>query len=281
MPHHHTEHVSAGFFDLWSPFWMVTIILLIIGYLVWCNHRVTERVSFKQKFFFITGLVTIFIAEGTPLSYYGHHYVFSFHMIQMALMYLVVPPLLLLGMPASLLKPLLLRSKVKKVVWFMSNPLIAILLFNMLFSFYHIPSIFDTAMKYDYVHIPYHILLFASAMLMYWLIVGPVPELNRLSPLMKLAYIFGNGVLLTPACALIIFSDQVLYSTYANATQLFESLPPIEDQQLGGTLMKIIQEIVYGTALGAVFYSWARKEKAKDKEELEAIQAANLTPRMK
>jgi putative membrane protein len=41
-------------------------------------------------------------------------------------------------------------------------------------------------------------------------------------------------------------------------------LPLVEDQQLGGIMMKIIQEFVYGTLLGIIFFKWARQERARD-----------------
>jgi putative membrane protein len=48
---------------------------------------------------------------------------------------------------------------------------------------------------------------------------------------------------------------------------MFFALPLLEDQQLGGVLMKIIQEIVYGTVLFFVFMEWYRKEQEKEKLE--------------
>ncbi|MEX2104924.1 MAG: cytochrome c oxidase assembly protein, partial [Bacilli bacterium] len=198
MPNH-THHVTAGFFELWNPTWIVITCILIAGYLFIVEKSKgsfveAEVVPFMQKFYFISGLIMLYVAQGTPLSYYGHHYLFSFHMMQMAIMFLIVPPLLLLGTPAWLLRPILGKPAIKKIFGFITNPLIAILLFNGLFSFYHLPSVFDAVMSHPLLHTSYHLILFASAMLMYWLIVCPVPEFNRLSPLLKLAYIFGNVV---------------------------------------------------------------------------------------
>jgi putative membrane protein len=41
---------------------------------------------------------------------------------------------------------------------------------------------------------------------------------------------------------------------------MFNGLPLLEDQQLGGVLMKIIQEIVLGYVLGVIFFAWFKKE---------------------
>jgi putative membrane protein len=45
----------------------------------------------------------------------------------------------------------------------------------------------------------------------------------------------------------------------------------VEDQQTGGVIMKIIQEIVYGTVIGYVFFRWARREREKEKNEAPAL----------
>ena len=110
-----------------------------------------------------------------------------------------------------------------------------------------------------------------------------------MSGLLKLGYIMADGILLTPACALIMFSDTALYSTYSDPSawaeamklcvpldmlsgmtltgpEMFSSMPVFEDQQLGA-VMKIIQEIVYGTFLAIIFFGWVRKERAKDEKD--------------
>jgi putative membrane protein len=100
-----------------------------------------------------------------------------------------------------------------------------------------------------------------------------------MTDLQQMGYIFFNGVLITPACMLIIFTHQTLYPAYVEGSQMIHFfLPPIEDQQLGGTLMKIIQEIVYGTALAYVFFKWFRKERKKDDEEEAVAEIDRLRP---
>jgi putative membrane protein len=85
-----------------------------------------------------------------------------------------------------------------------------------------------------------------------------------------MAYIFANGVLLTPACALIIFAGTVIYPSYDHVNVLGENLPAIHDQQLGGTLMKVLQELVYGWILAHVFFKWYHTERKKDEDDEEA-----------
>jgi putative membrane protein len=46
-------------------------------------------------------------------------------------------------------------------------------------------------------------------------------------------------------------------------------MSPLHDQQLGGVIMKIIQEIVYGIMLGRVFFAWYKKDQAESERDMQ------------
>jgi len=282
--HLHTNHLTnqdPGFFTLWNPEYMLLTILLAYLYLRAVGtgrerFANSSPVSSLQKISFLTGLALFYTAVGSPINYYGHHVLFSAHMFQQSILFMTVPPLLLLGTPAWLLRPLLNKAAIAKAVSIASHPILAVTTFNVLFSFYHLPFIFDAIMEYQALHFVYHVILFVTAVQMWWLITCPVPEWNRLTHLKKMGYIFANGVLLTPACALIIFADNSLYTTFANAPQVIYWLPSLDDQQLGGVLMKLIQEFAYGTGLWYVFTQWYRKENPADKiDQIDPMEATD------
>lgn len=71
--------------------------------------------------------------------------------------------------------------------------------------------------------------------------------------------------------ALCVPAD-TLASLDLTGPEMFFSVPLLYDQQLGGILMKIIQEIIYGIMLFFAFREWYRKEKEKEKLETIASQ---------
>mgnify|MGYP001495184096 CR=1 FL=1 len=286
---------SFSFQALWSPEFFPFLFLVAYFYF-WAvgpgkkHFQDVEPVPVYKKIVFLSGLGLFYLSFGGPLYLIGH-LMFSVHMIQMAVGLLIAPPLLLLGTPSWLLKGLILKIPFRKHVKWIGNPIFAVLLFNALFSFYHFPVIFDYLMVERILHNSYLVLLFASAMMMWWTIVAPVQEWNRLSELKRIGLIFLDGMLLTPACALIIFSNTALYATYTDpqtwAQVMSLCLPPgqtvspefieqfmwlslLEDQRLGGVLMKVIQEVIYGSFLGYVFFQWMGREKRKE-EQLEWV----------
>ncbi|CAH1224547.1 hypothetical protein PAECIP111891_05690 [Paenibacillus allorhizoplanae] len=265
----------GGFFDLWNP--VLLLIVVVIGYsygrfVVKGMVRVakSEPISISQQLLFYAGLILFYIGQGSPINYIGHHYLFSMHMLQQTILYLIVPILIWLGTPAWLVRSCMKNRVFRGLFSFFTRPLIALFMFNMLFSIYHMPFIMDYLMKNDVPLLAYHTMLLVTAFIMWFPVFCPLPELNRLNDLKKMAYIFGNGVLLTPACALIIFADSIIYDMYNNVTVPFAHLSPLDDQQLGGVIMKILQEIIYGATLAYIFFRWYRRER-KDEDELDPI----------
>lgn len=281
---------------LWRPVELVIAIAIVAVYIILTGPKRSmfpdsAPVSFGKKALFIGGVAIYYFAQGGPLNLLGH-LMFSAHMTAMTLAYLIAPPLLLLGIPGWLIRPLLAKRGAMKIVRVLTHPLAAVLTFNILFSFYHMPYIHDYVMTNFGVHRLFFTALLIAALMMWWPIIEPVPETSQLGELKKMAFIFANGVLITPACALIIFAENPLFATYndpqmwatamgyclpANSAALlldqfqgpefFSVFGAREDQQLGGVIMKIMQEITYGAALAYTFFSWYTRERANDKLE--------------
>ncbi|MDL4841296.1 cytochrome c oxidase assembly factor CtaG [Aquibacillus rhizosphaerae] len=280
-----------GFRGLWSPYYMIFIVGLGIAY-----YLIT--VTFRDKFtnedtppsnaqyvYFYVGLLLLYIVKGSPVDLVSH-IMFTSHMVQMALYYLVFPILMIKGIPAWIWRKVFSLPVLRNMLYVLTKPLIALLLFNGLFSIYHIPSIFDFAKANELAHTVITTGILITAFLMWWPVFTPLKEMDKMSPLLKIGYIFANGVLITPACGLIIFSTHSLYTTYSDTggwmqalalcvpsnvlsglslsgPEMFSPIPIVEDQQLGGILMKITQEVVYGIVLARVFYGWFGKESHK------------------
>lgn len=283
---------TFGFRALWNPGILLFMAGIAAAYLGLVGSfrsyfKDSAPVPLSKKILFLTGLLIFYLAYGGPLYLLGH-LMFSAHMLQMAMLYFFVPPLLILGLPDWFLRAILQIPGVNPVIRFFTHPFPPLLLFNGFFSIYHLPYVFDQLTTRYFLHIFYLLFLFALAVMVWWTIIDPLPQTSRLSPLKKIAFIFAEGALLTPACALLIFANQPLYKSYTDpdvwlrameyclppnfsnpevllgGPGTFALLPPLEDQQLGGILMKILQEITYGIALGYVFIQWIKTEKLKE-----------------
>lgn len=284
-----------GFRALWSPFFFLVLVLILIGYFLITvkfreRFRNSEPLTRKQGTIFTLTIILLYIVKGSPVDLMGH-IMFYAHMTQMAILYLVIPPMLIIGVPQWVWRSVLQQPIIKPAFKFFTNPLIALILFNGMFSLYHIPDVFDVIKVDMWLHAIYTSVLFLMAIFMWWPLVNQLEDYQTLSGVKKVGYIFADGILLTPACALIIFADVPMYATFSDPSswmqalelcvpastlagldlsgpEMFNSMSLIHDQQLGGVLMKVIQEIVYGYVLAQIFFSWYRKEqKESDMEQ--------------
>lgn len=292
-----------GFKALWSPYFLTALLIVTAAYfllLVKYRTRIkkSEPLTQRQAILFLISVFLLYAIKGSPLDIMAH-LMFYVHMIQMAVLVLVIPPIFILSIPPWVWRSLLSLKIVRLVFSFFTQPLIALFVFNGLFSFYHIPLIFDHVMQNRWLHAGYSVLLFIVAVFMWWPLMNELPESQTLSGIKKVGYIFADGILLTPACALIIFASTPMYSTYSDprawgaamslcvgsstfsnlnisGPQLFSSMSILHDQQLGGVIMKVIQEIIYGTMLGRVFFEWYKKDQEDSEREQKAMLHPNL-----
>lgn len=276
-----------GFRALWSPYFLAALILITLGYFLLLGKykdrfKNASPLTGRQIAYFLSAMVLLYAVKGSPVDLLGH-IMFSFHMTQMAVLYLVIPPLFILAVPDWLWRSVFSFSWMKPAASLVKKPLAALLIFNIIFSLYHVPLVFDFVKTSMWLHAGYTVLLFILALYMWFPLVNTMEEFQSLSGVKKVAYIFGSGILMTPACGLIIFSDHPLYETYSSSAawaaamelcvpagtlaslnlsspEMFNGLPLMEDQQLGGVIMKIIQELVLGVVLGYIFYAWYNKE---------------------
>ncbi|MDC3412319.1 cytochrome c oxidase assembly protein [Aquibacillus sp. 3ASR75-11] len=249
--------------EIINPVVLLSLLVIYIAYLFVIKRRTNLKISFLKKVSFFFGLFTTYIALAGPISILANNSIFSAHMLQQSLMYVVMPPLILVGLP-EVFYHFVDKKLSKPVLRLLKSPLIGLLLFNSLWSFYHIPTFYENISHNLALLQLTHVVITSSAFLMWIQVLAPEGVISNLSPLKKIGYMFLNGMLITPACALIIFSQDVLYSSMFQAPILFSWQSPLDDQQLGGIIMKIVQEFAYGSVIGYIFYKWAKGERAKD-----------------
>lgn len=279
-----------GFRALWSPYLAAFIIFITVVYFLLAKRlSKNQTADRRQNILFLAAMFLFYVTMGSPLDLLSH-IVFSAHMLQMAILYLLIPPLFILGISEAVWEKVMRLPVIRILFRFFSRPLIPLLLFNALFSLYHLPFLFDAAKTNEAYHFTAVALIFVASFYMWWPLVNTIENKKQLSGLMKLGYIMANGILLTPACALIMFSEAPLYHTYTDSEawidalklcvpsdmlqsislggpEMFNTLPPLEDQQLGAIVMKIFQEIILGSFLAIVFFDWVKKEREKDQTE--------------
>jgi putative membrane protein len=208
---------------------------------------------------FLLGVLVLFIALVSPIETLGDRYLLTAHMIQHMLITLIAPPLLLLGTPRWLFRPLLRLPLARPIGRVLTSPLVAFLAFNVTFIAWHVPAFYELTLNSLPVHILEHIMFIVTATLTWWPVFSPLDELPPLSAPAQCLYLFFESLPPTILGALITFAGSVLYPTYTRAPRVW-GLSPAIDQQIAGLIMWIPGALVFFTVLTVVFFRWLNRE---------------------
>jgi len=215
---------------------------------------------------FTAGVLVIFFSLLSPLHVLSDQYLFSAHMTQHVLLTLVAPPLLILGAPDWLIRPLL-RPNWSFYLWrILTRPVVTIVVFNLIFAMWHVPGLYNLSVTYHAVHIFEHLLFIGSAILMWWPLTSSMSEFPRLSYPLQMIYLFVLSVAQIIVFVFITFSRQPLYEWYVNAPEIW-SISPLADQQIGGIIMKVGGSALFLTLLVVAFFRWYNDEERRTKLE--------------
>jgi len=240
------------------PSVLVGVVALAVIYRA-ATHRPVARPTPAERLAFAGALATILLALDGPVDAAADTRLFTAHMIQHLLLTLVVPPLLLLGLPAGAVRPVLRLPGVARVARALVHPVVAFALYGAVLVAVHLPVVFEAMVRDRTVHVVLHLALLASGTILWWPIASPVPELPRLPYPGQMLYLF---LLLTPMAAVaapITLAPGVLYPWYAEGPRPW----PIDvhaDQVLGGLVMWVGAGFYLLCVLSAVFFRWARHE---------------------
>lgn len=223
------------------------------------------RVRRRQVALFLSGVLAVYLVAGTPVHVLSERYLLSVHMFQHTVFVLVAAPLLLAGIPAWMWQALLRQPRVMPVARRLTNPLLAFGLVNAVLVISHLPGTVDYALNHHWFHLLVHVALVASALLMWWPVLSPVPELPRLSAPLQMAYLFLQSLLPTVIASFVTFADGVVYSFYAQAPRTW-GLSPVEDQQLGGGIMKVMGSLILWSFIAVAFFQWYAREQRESQE---------------
>jgi putative membrane protein len=265
----HTESFSWSEFKIYPSFFVGWVLFAAAYYLFVGPLRRyfpgSSRVPAARIASFTAGLLLMLGALQGPLHELSDYFLFSAHMVQHLAVMLVMPPLLLYGMPDWMVRALLRVPGFRPVARWLTLPLVAFMLNNGIFGAWHFPVPYDMMMRNHDVHITMHLMIMTSGMIMWWPVMSPLPELPRIAPPLQMLYLFILGVPMMVVAALITFSDTALYTWYAEAPRIFP-ITVLDDQRLGGAIMWVPGALVLWLAISLVYFRWTRPELREDEE---------------
>ncbi|MGY0694223.1 cytochrome c oxidase assembly protein [Virgibacillus sp. FSP13] len=241
---------------LYGSAWNVPLLLFLIGvaflYGYWLHRHTAIKAYSKQPILFLLSLSLFYMAIGSPFSAISP-LSFSLHMIQMSVLYFIVPPIFMLGIPESIFKAIRKLPAIKGILKLFPPPKAALVAFAVLFFLYHVPVMLNMLSQFAFIQYIYLFLLFLLAFHMWTPITSPDSS-RRLHKEQLKRYAFKSSLFIMPACLLFIVNALVNgmdnpFLTQRTAhlcipyqtTSSFSLLPPPfntkYDQMLAGVFM--------------------------------------------
>lgn len=245
----------------WSPpIWLnVSLCLLTLIYARgWIRVRVASPALIRPSRFvaFVAGISAVWLAIGSPLEAFDDVSL-TVHMVQHLLLMAVAPPLILAGAPAL---PLLqgvphavnryvtgpvLRSRfVKSFVHAATHPVICWLAATLALIVWHLPSVFELALRWDWLHELEHASFLVAGLLFWWPVVQPWPSVPRWPQWSIPLYLFAATFPCDVLSGFLVFCDRVVYSSYLSVPTLF-GFSPLQDQECAASLMWVAVTLIF------------------------------------
>lgn len=212
---------------------------------------------------FLGGLAALFLALGSPIEPFAT-FLLQVHMIQHLLLMMVAPPLLWLGAPLfptirGLPRPIrtywlvpALRSRhIRGLFARLSRPGPALALYVFITWFWHVPAVYEVALRSGGWHRLQHLCFLGASLLFWHPVVRPYPSRPRWSPWLLIPYLLAADVSNTVLSALLTFSGEVLYPHYGQIPRL-GGISALDDQSTAGVLMWVPGSVAFLFPLFAI-----------------------------
>jgi putative membrane protein len=220
------------------------------------HHRRPDYFTLRHLLCFLAGEIALFVAIASPLHELAEISLMA-HMIQHVLLMMVIPPLILLGVPHlvllfglpdamlhGVLRPFLRWTPLKRVVLLVFHPVNCWIAFVGSTLAWHMTVMFELALRSEFWHAVEHFCFLGTAFLFWSPVIQPWPSRARWPRWAMIPYLvladFQNSAL----SAFLIFYDRVLYPTYATMPHIF-GMSALEDQAAAGAIMWVPGSVAF------------------------------------
>jgi putative membrane protein len=245
----------------WSPPIVVNASLCLTA-LVYARGWVRLRATFPKLISawrlgaFLTGVAGIWLAIGSPLEAFDDLSL-TVHMVQHLLLMSFAPPLILLGWPALpllhglpqwtgrfIVGPLGRSAFFKWLASAVTHPVVCWLAAAFALVGWHIPGVFEAALRSEWLHELEHASFLAAGLLFWWPVVQPWPSASRWPRWSIPLYLFCATLPCDVLSAFLVFCDRVVYVSYLSAPSMF-GMSALQDQECAAALMWVSVTLLF------------------------------------
>jgi putative membrane protein len=247
------------------------IVPSIVVLLFWLPYRARARtlalrgraVPGWRQACFAAGLITLAIALSYPVDSLADQLLVA-HMAEHLVIGDISALLIVLGVTGPLLAPLLRKRWIAPLRVF-TNPLVALPAWIISFYVWHLPALYQAALRHDLIHGLQHACFLFFGIAMWMALLGPLPKPAWFGNAAKLVYIIVVRLAGTVLANVLIFSGTVLYPIY-RAGDAHWHISPMGDQIAAAGLMMVEESLL---TIG--LFCWLFLKVANEAEERQRL----------
>ncbi len=229
--------------------------LAVIYVLGWRRGRAgntPHRPGYGRLALFMGGLFAILVALVSPIDVLSDQLIVM-HMVQHVLLLDIAPILLILGLNKVLLRPVTRRlTVIERKAGALGHPAVAVALYVGFMWAWHVPALYDAALRNTGIHAFEHACFFSAGSLYWWHLLSPIRGRMRLDGMGPVMYMTVTKLLVGALGIVLAFAPASFYPFYEHHPHYW-GLSPSEDQSMAGLVMALEQSIVMGIALTWLF----------------------------
>ncbi len=190
---------------------------------------------------FAAGLVVLAGALSPPVDTISDQLLVA-HMVEHLLIGDIAALLLVLGCTGPLLAPLL-RNRYLGRLRALTHPVVAVVLWGVNFYFWHLPALYQAALRHNALHALEHATFLGFGIAMWMALLGPLPKPSWFGNGAQLLYIVAVRLVGTVLANVMIFSGTVLYPYYRLGDAHWH-ISPMGDQVAAAGVMMVEESLL-------------------------------------
>ena len=288
------DPVVSALLQSWTfPAWLIISLLSAAGAYLrgwWRLHRrLPHRFTVWRLVTFQVGLLALFLALASPLDVWAD-LLLQVHMLQHLVLMMVVPPLLWLGAPTLPflwglpqlvvkrgLGPFLVWPALQRLGHFLTHPVVCWCVFVVTSVTWHVPALYEVALRSHSWHEVQHTCFLSTALLFWWPVIQPWPSRSRWPQWTVILYLLLADLQNTALSAFLIFSERILYPSYATVPRL-GGIAVLDDQAAAGAFMWVLGSVIFLLPVGVLTFRLLDSSPPHQKDRKGRSLVANGSP---
>jgi putative membrane protein len=209
---------------------------------------------------FVAGALTFAVVQLPPFDTFADQ-ILMVHMLQHIIIGDIASLMMVFGLTGPMLAPLL-HIRVTRPLRRLAHPIVALVLWTADLYAWHLPVLYQLAIRVDLVHAAEHACFLWFGLLLWLALIGPLPKPAWFASWGKLFYVVGVRLIGAILGNVLIWTQTIVYPVY-RASDAARGLNPLSDQNIAGGLMMVEQMILTILLLGWLFYRFALQDEQR------------------